>query len=45
MLPYDLQGVARAVVGGHRVGAVSEDRHGDGLRAARVPQPVLHAVA
>ena len=36
MLPRDLQGVARTVVGGHRVGAVSQDGHGDGLLAAGV---------
>ena len=45
VLPHDLQGVARAVVGGHRVGAVPQDRQGDGLRAARVPEPVLHPVS
>ena len=45
LLPHDLQGVARAVVGSHSVQAVSEDRHGDGLRAACVPEPVLHPVA
>ena len=45
MVPHGLQDVARAVVGCHRVGVVSQDGHGDGLRAARVPEPVLHAVA
>ena len=45
VLPHDLQGVARAVVGSHGVRAVSEDRHGDDLRAACVPEPVLHPVA
>ena len=45
MLPHDLQGVAGTVVGGHRVGAVSKDRHGDGLRTAGVPELVLHPVA
>ena len=45
MLSHDLQGVARAVVGCHRVGAVSQDGHGDGLGTARIPEPVLHAMA
>ena len=45
VLPHDLQGVAGTVVGGHRVGAVPQDRQGDGLRAAGVPEPVLHPVS
>ena len=44
MLPHDPQGIARAVVGCHGVGAVPEYRQGDGLTAACVPQLVLHAM-
>ena len=45
VLPHDLHGVAGTVVGGDRVRAVSKDCHGDGLRAASVPELVLHPVA
>ena len=45
VLPHDLQGIASAVVGSDRVGAVSQDGHGDCLRTARVHELVLHPVA
>ena len=44
MLPHDLQGIPRAIVSSHCIGAVPEDGQGDSLRTARVSQLVLHAV-
>ena len=45
VLPHDLQGIPRAIVGSDCVGAVPKDGQGDGLRTASVSQLVLHAVA
>ena len=45
VLPRDLQGVARAAVQGHLVGAAPQHCYADGLRAAGVPELVLHLVA
>lgn len=44
VLPHDLDGIARAVVGCDGIAAMAEDGHGDYFWTARVPQAVLHPV-
>ena len=44
VLPHDLDGIARAVVGRDGIAAMAEDGGGDCFWTARVPQTVLHPV-